>query len=185
MDKLLEIINQYVPDTEQESINSLIGEEIRQREERLKIDLSKKYSVNFQEEDVEKAFSNKNFVRKSEYEGLLAQNQEYETKLTEFNEQVTTFEKEKETFRFEKEIGDINIQLLSQGFNPDRLESIKPNLIGEGSVEEKVERIKSGFPELFADGRRFSNTTPKKQFGVAQTDAEKFFQERNKMLNKK
>ena len=56
-------------------------------------------------------------------------------------------EKEKLTFENERKTYDSSLNLVSVGFNPERLHLIKNELTG--NAEEDVTNIKEKYPEMF------------------------------------
>lgn len=182
MGKIFDIISSLIPEEQHADIKAKIDGEVNnllnEKEVSLKKSLSEMYKVNFFEEDIDKAFTEKNFVRKDafkikdeELQKALVREQELSTKINEFETQLKDLN--------DKEISNqTSIELLKRGFNAERLEVIQPLLKGEGSVEERVERIQAGFPELFLKSTRQSTTTPPKGGKPLLTEAEKYFQEK-------
>lgn len=89
---------------------------------------------------------------------------------------------ELEELRAEKTFSQASLELLKLGFNPDRLESIKPLLNVEGTVDEKVDRIKKELPELFLNKRTYSKTIPNQEESKVLSGAEKYIQSKKRRL---
>ena len=96
---LFEIVSSFIPDEQKDNIKSQIdgevGQLVKEREAQLKTELSTKFQINFHEEDVEKAYRNKVFVKKDVLE---AQKNEYEAKIsnklkaTEYETKIADYE---------------------------------------------------------------------------------------------
>lgn len=113
---------------------------------------------------------------------LVAKGLQYETTSTTLNEIQVEYESmkvENEQFKADKLYNDTSIKLLASGFNPERLEGIKPLINSELDVEGNVESIRGTFPELFIDSKRVSTTTPSKATTQdTKTEAQKYFERR-------
>jgi len=146
MEKLFEVISSFIPDEQKDDIKSKIDGEvsaiIKDNSKVLKRELSSKYGVNLFEEDVTKAYTNDKFVAK---DLLLEKDNELKT----IREQFEQTSKEVETLRQDKERTEITYELLSNGLNKDRLDIVLPMLDGEGTLEEKITKVKTRVPEFF------------------------------------
>lgn len=179
MEKLFEIVEAHLPDEQKDDIKSKIdgavSSLIEENSKTLKKDLSSKYGVNFFEEDVNKAFDNKSFIKREMYEAL-------ETTHKGLLEELEKYKKDVESFNQERISHEASIELLSQGLKPERLSGIKPLLEGEGTVEEKVNKIKTELPELFVSEVEERKHSPKSDDSKVLTEAEKYFQQRKKQI---
>lgn len=178
MEKLFEIVSSFIPEEQKDDIKSKIDGEIdkalKEKETTLKRELSKTYGVNLFEEDVEKAYGNDKFIKKESYNTKV---NEYEEQLKALKGEVETFKQENETFKGEKLYNETSVKLITKGFNPDRLNGIRPLIDGEKSADENVENISTIFPELFGDSKRISTTTPSpKPPQSPKTEAEKYIE---------
>ena len=94
MEKLFEIVSSFIPDEQKDDIKSKIDGElsnlIKGRDVELKKEMSGKYGVDFFEEDVNKAFTNKTFVKKDIYEERQSRVLELETENNELKESQTS-----------------------------------------------------------------------------------------------
>lgn len=99
------------------------------------------------------------------------------TKLSEIQVELETLQQENSVFKSEKKYNDTSIKLMADGFNPERLEGIKPLVDNEKTVEENVENIRELFPELFIQPKKSTTTTPRKsETQDAKTEAQKYFE---------
>lgn len=173
MEKLFEIVSSFIPDEQKDDIKSKIDGElsnlIKGRDVELKKEMSGKYGVDFFEEDVNKAFTNKTFVKKDIYEERQSRVLELETENNELKESQTSL-------KTNSLINETSIGLLANGFNPERIDSAKPLINTSESKEENVERIKLAFPELFKVQTVRKDMNPDKtQEGKKTSEAERFF----------
>ena len=75
---LFEIVSSFIPDEQKADIKAKIDGQVdlivKNNEKVVKKDISKKYGVNFFEEDLEKAFSDSLFVKKEVVENAIQEN---------------------------------------------------------------------------------------------------------------
>lgn len=177
MKKIFDIVEAHLPDEQKDDIKSkvdgAISSLIEKNEITLKKDLSSRYGVDFFEEDVSKSFNNKNFVRKELLEELEANNLKLSEEYENLKKNVVELE-QAGTY------SEASIKLLTRGFNAERLESIKPLLTGQGSIDEKVDRIQEQLPELFLKKTEFRRTGPDTDNRQVLSGAEKYFQKKKK-----
>ena len=150
---LFEIVSSFIPDEQKADIKAKIDGELagitKKSETAVKKDLSKRYGVNFFEDDVSKAFTDTLFVRKETYEATLGDLESHKKKLTNYEKEIDGYKQEKSLFTIKE-------KLSKAGFNTERFEAVKPLLKESKENEtddEKVERIKSLVPELFVPSK--------------------------------
>lgn len=183
MEKIFDIVSSFIPDEQKDDIKSKIDGKLESGkktiETSLKKDLSKTYGVNFFEEDIEKAFDNKLFIKREMFDEKVSA---LET-LTKENEVLLS---EKQELLKDKSYNEVSVGLLSAGFNPERLDGIRPLIKADLSIEENVNGIKAGFPELFSDGKRITTIVPgKREKGdEGLTDAEKFIRSQQEKMKR-
>lgn len=140
---IYDIIDGFIPQEQKDDVKSkidgILEKEISKKELALKKDLSTKYGVDFFQEDVNKAFDNKTFVKKELFEKTI---QEKEQRVQELESLTQQYSKDKEFF-------EAGLILVQQGLKPEKIGAIKPLLQSEEPLEEKVNRIKTELPELF------------------------------------
>lgn len=176
---LFSTIKGFVPEDQQANIKAKVDGEveslIKDKEMSVKKELSKKYGVNFFEQDVEKAYENDGFVKKSLFE-------EKENILKTLTEEKSNLEKQLGELKQQNQYGDISVKLLSQGFNPERLEAIKPLVAGDGEIDEKIEKIKTSLPELFLTNKKWVDPNSKDKTKTELTEAELYIQKQRERL---
>lgn len=143
LDKLMPLI----PEDKQPDIKALIDGELqalaKETETNVRKEISKTYGINVFEKDVDKAFSNDRFIKKEAYA-------EKEQEVNTLNEQLQALQGELGNYKTNAELTDVSIQLISKGFNAERLEAVKPLLKEhQGSIDEKVALVQQQLPELF------------------------------------
>lgn len=186
---LFEIVSSFIPDEQKADIKAKIDGEIesiaKSNETKLKKELSKKYGVNLFEEDVEKAFSETQFVKKDKVENIA---KELET----FKTQIEEKEKTLKSLQEEVLIKDITVKLVKEGFKEERIELIKPILLkGDENekIEDKVKRVKQEVPELFNQSALKKTYNEDYVDPTDKSELEKYFEQRaneiNNMINKK
>lgn len=153
---IYDIIDGFIPQEQKDDVKSkidgILEKEISKKELALKKDLSTKYGVDFFQEDVNKAFDNKTFVKKELFEKTI---QEKEQRVQELESLTQQYSKDKEFF-------EAGLILVQQGLKPEKIGAIKPLLQSEEPLEEKVNRIKTELPELFGSAVVVEkNTQPK------------------------
>lgn len=171
MEKLFEVVSSLIPDEQKEEIKAKLDnatqEVIKEREKEVKIELSKKFGVNFLEPDVNKAFNNERFVLREELkqkeESYLAQLNELKAEKESFEQQFNTIKEDAEKYQKEKVYNEVSVKLLTEGFNPQRLEVVKPFVSGE-NTDEIVEKIKTSLPELFISNHQQQKLYPENKF---------------------
>ncbi len=168
---IFENIKSYIPEDKQADVKAEVDGAVKELITQTKKDLSRRYGVNFFKDNVEEAFENENFVRSSIYEQVANEREELKKANEEYASKLSSIESEKEYY-------EIGIGLIKENFNVERLEAIKPLLVGEGSREEKVARIKNSLPELFLSEKSLSRTNPVEKEEKLLTDAEKYYAQR-------
>lgn len=121
---------------------------------------------------------------------LFEKGRNYE-ELVPIKEKYETLQKEHENFKSDYEglskdvvYNQASIKLLKEGFNPERLESIKPLIKVEAEVDEEVERIKQTFPELFLKGTTKKSTVPQREEDENLTEAEKYIKRQKEIMKR-
>lgn len=169
MEKVFEIVGSLIPDEQKADIKAKIdgavSEVVKERETEVKRELSEKFGVNLFEKDIEKAFTNDKFVRKELLDKKLQEvdefKKQFEQEKTTYEERIKALQEDAEKNIKEKAFNEVSLKLLTDGFNPERLEVIKP-FINDGTTDEVVETIKSKLPELFNSNKVNHNIYPKK-----------------------
>ena len=180
---LFEIVSSFIPDEQKADIKAKIDGQVdlivKNNEKVVKKDISKKYGVNFFEEDLEKAFSDSLFVKKEVVENAIQENarikQELDSKL-----------KEVETYKEESLINKVTIQLVKEGFKEERINLVKPLLKDSKeneTIEEKVLRVKQEVPELF-QGTKDRNPYNGGDSDPKKTGMEEYFEKRREEMSK-
>lgn len=166
---IYDIIDGFIPQEQKDDVKSkidgILEKEISKKELALKKDLSTKYGVDFFQEDVNKAFDNKTFVKQELFEKTI---QEKEQRVKELESLTQQYSKDKEFF-------EAGLILVQEGLKPEKIGAIKPLLQSEEPLEEKVNRIKTELPELFG-GERKQQQEKKIQPKVNQEDQLSGFQ---------
>lgn len=129
------------------------------------------------EKEVDKVFENKNFVRVEKHEELTNKYNELETTFNELETTLNEIKPQYESLLKEKDYHEVSLKLISEGIKPERLESVKALIPQDGTVEERVVKLKETLPELFVPkvvGVRTTTRvdTPTVDF---KTDAEAYF----------
>jgi hypothetical protein len=177
MDKIKDIVSSLIPEEQQADIIAKIDGEVTRLVDKtttdLKNELSSKYKVNLFEEDVEKAFTEKTFIPKSlvkeQMENLTIANEELEAIKIERDELKKSLEKNTNI----ENLFNSQINLVSNGLRPDRLELVKPHL--KGDKDEDLTFIKETYPELFG-GQKERNYF-QGNGGEGKTGLEKYIEE--------
>lgn len=91
-------------------------------------------------------------------------------------------EKEKESFENERKTYDSSLNLVSVGFNPERLHLIKNELTG--NAEEDVTNIKEKYPEMFQKVVK-KGPFPDTNEDNKKTEAELYIERRKKQAERK
>lgn len=177
MDKIKDIVSSLIPEEQQADIIAKIDGEVTRLVDKtttdLKNELSSKYKVNLFEEDVEKAFTEKTFIPKSlvkeQMESLTIANEELEAIKIERDELKKSLEKNTNI----ENLFNSQINLVSNGLRPDRLELVKPHL--KGNKDEDLTFIKETYPELFG-GQKERNYF-QGNGGEGKTGLEKYIEE--------
>jgi len=91
-------------------------------------------------------------------------------------------EKEKESFENERKTYDSSLNLVSVGFNPERLHLIKNELTG--NAEEDVTNIKEKYPEMFQKVVK-KGPFPGDDEDTKKTEAELYIERRKKQAERK
>ena len=177
MEKVFEIVGSLIPDEQKDDIKSKIdgavNELVKEREIELKKTLSRELGLNLFEKDVEKVFENKNFIRVEKHEELANKYQELETTLNEIKPQYEQLLKD-------KDYHEVSVKLISEGIKPERLESVKALIPQDGTVDERVAKLKETLPELFVPKAVGVRTTVRAEVPIVdfKTDAEAYFAKR-------
>ena len=149
--KIIAIVQSYIPEDKQADIKAKIGGNLEttlaNREKEIKRELSSKFKVDLFAEDIEKAYKNNAFIKKEDYDNVVEENKKTLTNLESLTKTKDELEKEKLTFENERKTYDSSLNLVSVGFNPERLHLIKNELTG--NAEEDVKNIKDKYPEMF------------------------------------
>lgn len=169
MEKLFEIISSLIPDEQKADIKAkidgVVQETLKEHDTEVKRELSKKFGVNLFENDIEKAFTNDKYipkeVLKTKEEEFVSKLKEVETERDSFKTKVDELNNMTEQYKTEKVYNEVSIKLLQEGFNPQRLEVVKPFVSGE-NTDEIVGKIKTSLPELFITNHKQQNLYPKK-----------------------
>lgn len=167
MEKLFEIVGSLIPDEQKDDIKSKIdgavNELVKEKEIELKKTLSKELGLNLFEKEVDKVYANSNFIRKEKYVEL-------ENTLNEIKPQYESLLKE-------KDYHEVSLKLISEGIKPERLESVKALIPQDGTVEERVVKLKETLPELFIPKVAGIKTTTRVDTPTVdfKTDAEAYF----------
>ncbi len=177
MDKIKDIVSSLIPEEQQADIIAKIDGEVTRLVDKtttdLKNELSSKYKVNLFEEDVEKAFTEKTFIPKSlvkeQMENLTIANEELEAIKIERDELKKSLERNTNI----ENLFNSQINLVSNGLRPDRLELVKPHL--KGDKDEDLTFIKETYPELFG-GQKERNYF-QGNGGEGKTGLEKYIEE--------
>lgn len=150
---IYDIIEGFIPQEQKDDVKSkidgILEKELSKKELALKKDLSTKYGVDFFQEDVNKAFDNKTFVKKELFEKTV---QEKEELLSQKEQRLQELEGLTQQYSKDKEFFEAGLILVQQGLKPEKIGAIKPLLQSEEPLEEKVNRIKTELPELFGSG---------------------------------
>lgn len=161
MEKLFEIVSSFIPDEQKADIEAQFNGEFTKTQNALKKDLSKTYGVNFFEEDVNKAFDNKAFVKQDLYLEQVRKVEELETNFNNLTTENTELQEKLKTLGNDKNYFDVSLNLIKEGLSPDKVNTIKPLIDLEKGVEDNVEKIKGDLPELFNVEVLQKNTFPK------------------------
>lgn len=186
MDKLLEIVGSLIPDDQKADIEAKLGGAVDSIVKGKVIDakkeLSTKYKVNLFEEDLTKAYTNDNFVAKTQIDEI---NKNYNTaneELTKYKEQVDVLTLKQEEFIKKETINASSLHLVSNGFRPDRLHLINKELTGESEVDLGV--IKEKYPEMFQGNEGHKTPFNDDKNTKKKTEAQLYFEERQKNIKK-
>lgn len=177
MDKIKDIVSSLIPEEQQADIIAKIDGEITKLVDKtttgVKKELSSKYKVNFFEEDITKAFNESAYVNKA----LLDEANE---KINLLDQELITTKNGKEELEKSLErntnienLFNSQINLVSNGLRPDRLELVKPHL--KGNKDEDLTFIKETYPELFG-GQKERNYF-QGNGGEGKTGLEKYIEE--------
>ena len=178
MEKLLEIVGSLIPEEQKDDVKSKIDGVLKERDITLKKDLSKKYKVDLFSNDVEKAYTNTNFIQTDKFNEVKTLNDKLAQDLEELKEKRIKLEQEKELLDQERKMYDSSIKLVGTGFNVDRLHLVKGELIGE--PDKDVETIKERYPELFLSGKDNKKIFPNEDPKPKKTDFELYLEKRKK-----
>lgn len=180
---LFEIVSSFIPDEQKADIKAKIDGQVdlivKNNEKVVKKDISKKYGVNFFEEDLEKAFSDSLFVKKEVVENAIQEN-------ARIKQELADRAKEVETYKEESLINKVTIQLVKEGFKEERINLVKPLLKDSKeneTIEEKVLRVKQEVPELFL-GTKDRNPYNKGDSDPKKTGMEEYFEKRREEMSK-
>ena len=180
---LFEIVSSFIPDEQKADIKAKIDGQVdlivKNNEKVVKKDISKKYGVNFFEEDLEKAFSDSLFVKKEVVENAIQEN-------ARIKQELDNIAKEVETYKEESLINKVTIQLVKEGFKEERINLVKPLLKDSKeneTIEEKVLRVKQEVPELFL-GTKDKNTYNSGGGDPKKTGMEEYFEKRREEMSK-
>lgn len=180
---LFEIVSSFIPDEQKADIKAKIDGQVdlivKNNEKVVKKDISKKYGVNFFEEDLEKAFSDSLFVKKEVVENAIQEN-------ARITKELADKAKEVETYKEESLINKVTIQLVKEGFKEERINLVKPLLKDSKeneTIEEKVLRVKQEVPELFL-GKQEKNPYNKGDGDPKKTGMEEYFEKRREEMSK-
>lgn len=180
---LFEIVSSFIPDEQKADIKAKIDGQVdlivKNNEKVVKKDISKKYGVNFFEEDLEKAFSDSLFVKKEVVENAIQEN-------ARIKQELADRAKEVETYKEESLINKVTIQLVKEGFKEERLNLVKPLLKDSKeneTIEEKVLRVKQEVPELF-QGTKDRNPYNGGGGDPKKTGMEEYFEKRREEMSK-
>lgn len=182
MDKLFEIVGSLIPDEQKADIKAKFDGELTKtlndNEIKLKRELSSKYNVDLFEDDIEKSYKNKNFIRKEKYDEDIKELNDLKA-LVEANE-TTTKELQEKLNGYETNHNkyESSLKLVGAGFNPDRLKLINHELTGV--VEDDLKMVGEKYPEMFQQ-----TTTKRTPFPTPKDDEEKtgmqaYFERRQK-----
>ena len=180
---LFEIVSSFIPDEQKADIKAKIDGQVdlivKNNEKVVKKDISKKYGVNFFEEDLEKAFSDSLFVKKEVVENAIQEN-------ARIKQELADRAKEVETYKEESLINKVTIQLVKEGFKEERINLVKPLLKDSKeneTIEEKVLRVKQEVPELFL-GTKDRNPYNGGGGDPKKTGMEEYFEKRREEMSK-
>ena len=180
---LFEIVSSFIPDEQKADIKAKIDGQVdlivKNNEKVVKKDISKKYGVNFFEEDLEKAFSDSLFVKKEVVENAIQEN-------ARIKQELDDIAKEVETYKEESLINKVTIQLVKEGFKEERINLVKPLLKDSKeneTIEEKVLRVKQEVPELFP-GTKDKNAYNGGGGDPKKTGMEEYFEKRREEMSK-
>ena len=180
---LFEIVSSFIPDEQKADIKAKIDGQVdlivKNNEKVVKKDISKKYGVNFFEEDLEKAFSDSLFVKKEVVENAIQEN-------ARIKQELDDIAKEVETYKEESLINKVTIQLVKEGFKEERINLVKPLLKDSKeneTIEEKVLRVKQEVPELFL-GTKDKNPYNSGGGDPKKTGMEEYFEKRREEMSK-
>ena len=143
MEKIFEIVSSLIPEEQKDDIKSKIDGAVKENITQVKKELSAKYDVDFFTEDIDKAYSNKHFVKKDLLDVELEKVKTFETQLAE----ALAFQETNKGLVEEQKLYQSSLNLISQGFRVDRLDLIKPHITGD--VELDATTIKEKYPELY------------------------------------
>ena len=152
------------------------------REKEIKRELSSKFKVDLFAEDIEKAYKNNAFIKKEDYDKVVEENKKTLTNLESLTKTKEELEKEKLNFENERKTYDSSLNLVSVGFNPERLHLIKNELTG--NAEEDVTNIKEKYPEMFHKVVK-KRTFPGDDEDTKKTEAELYIERRKKQAERK
>lgn len=186
MEKLFDIVKSYIPEDKQADIKAKIGGNLEttlaNREKEIKRELSSKFKVDLFAEDIEKAYKNNAFIKKEDYDNVVEENKKALTNLESLTKTKEELEKEKLTFENERKTYDSSLNLVSVGFNPERLHLIKNELTG--NAEEDVTNIKEKYPEMFQKVVK-KGPFPGDDEDTKKTEAELYIERRKKEAERK
>ena len=159
--ELFEIVSSFIPDEQKADIKAKIDGQVdlivKNNEKVVTKDISKKYCVNFFEEELDKAVRDLLFVKK-----------------------------EVEAYKEESLINKVTIRLVKEGFKEERLNLVKPLLKDakeNETIEEKVLRVKQEVPELF-QGSKDANPYHNSGGDPKKTGMEEYFEKRREQMSK-
>ena len=121
-----------------------------------------------------KTYKNYNFIKKELFD-------EVSQKISSIEQEREQLNSELQKYKKENELTQVNLKLVTEGFDLQRLEVAKPFIEGEGTVEEKVERLKATLPELFRQNQLVEKKfVPEKEKKVEKSAAASYFEEQMK-----
>lgn len=181
MKRLFEVVGSLIPDEQKADVeakfNGVLENVLKEREVEFKKELSEKYDVNLFEEDLDKAYLNKNFVRSEKFEKIFEENESYKKELEEIKPKFKELTQNQDFY-------ELGIRLVGEGVKPERIQALKNIVPKEGDIEEKVAYVKETLPELFMVNREFRKTNPTPDSNDKKTGAELYFEREMAKLKK-
>lgn len=177
MEKLFEVVGSLIPDEQKADIKAQLDGEldklVKGKIIEIKKELSSEYDVNFFEEDIEKAYSNDNFIKKTTYNELETKYNDNNTRLEELTATNQELSRYKEQFETKEKLFNSQVHLIGNGLRLDSLELITPHIVGD--VEEDLKNIKAKYPYVFETSVEKKNPFPKPN-SIAKSDFEKYIE---------